>query len=69
LLKEFRSQLDALGETTGKRYILSFDGPAGAQNYVNIDLKQAAEQVDFITIDGYNYAGSWIRRRMTHLRL
>ena len=59
LLKEFRSQLDALGETTGKRYILSFDGPAGAQNYVNIDLKQAAEQVDFITIDGYNYAGSW----------
>jgi chitinase len=59
LLKEFRSQLDALGETTGKKYILTFDGPAGAQNYVNIDLKQAAEQVDFITIDGYNYAGSW----------
>jgi len=59
LLKEFRTQLDALSETTGKRYILSFDGPAGAQNYVNIDLKKAAEQVDFITIDGYNYAGSW----------
>jgi chitinase len=59
LLKEFRSQLDALGETTGKHYILSFDGPAGVQNYVNIDLKKAAEQVDFITIDGYNYAGSW----------
>jgi chitinase len=59
LLKEFRSQLDALGETTGKHYVLSFDGPAGAQNYVNIDLRKAAEQVDFITIDGYNYAGSW----------
>jgi len=26
---------------------------------VNIDLKHAAQQVDFITIDGYNYAGSW----------
>ena len=38
---------------------MSFDGPAGAQNYVNIDLKHAADQVDFITIDGYNYAGSW----------
>jgi chitinase len=59
LLKEFRGQLDALGETTGKHYVLSFDGPAGAQNYVNIDLRKAAEQVDFITIDGYNYAGSW----------
>ncbi|HUH61893.1 MAG TPA: glycosyl hydrolase family 18 protein [Terracidiphilus sp.] len=59
LLKEFRKQLDALGKTTGKQYVMSFDGPAGAQNYVNIDLKHAAEQVDFITIDGYNYAGSW----------
>jgi chitinase len=59
LLAEFRSQLNALGKTTGKKYVLSFDGPAGAQNYVNIDLKHAAEQVDFITIDGYNYAGSW----------
>ena len=59
LLAEFRSQLDALSKTTGVRYVMSFDGPAGAQNYVNIDLKQAAAQVDFITVDGYNYAGSW----------
>jgi chitinase len=59
LLEEFRKQLDQLGKTTGKHYIMSFDGPAGAQNYVNIDLKHAAELVDFITIDGYNYAGSW----------
>jgi len=46
LLAEFRSQLNALSKTTGKRYTLSFDGPAGAQNYVNINLRQAAEQVD-----------------------
>jgi len=59
LLAEFRSQLDKLSVTTGKKYILSFDGPAGSQNYVNIDLFQAAKEVDFITIDGYNYAGSW----------
>jgi chitinase len=59
LLREFRKQLDALGKTTGKCYVMSFDGPAGAQNYVNIDLPNAARQVDFITIDGYNYAGSW----------
>jgi chitinase len=42
-----------------QKYVLTFDGPAGAQNYVNIDLKKAAKQVDFITVDGYNYAGSW----------
>jgi chitinase len=59
LLREFRRQLDALSKTTGNTYSLSFDGPAGAQNYVNIDLRQAAKAVDFITIDGYNYAGSW----------
>ncbi|HUN83616.1 MAG TPA: glycosyl hydrolase family 18 protein [Terracidiphilus sp.] len=59
LLTEFRSQLDALGKATGKHYVMSFDGPAGAQNYVNIDLKHAAQEVDFITVDGYNYAGSW----------
>jgi chitinase len=59
LLKEFRVELDTLSKITGKQYVMSFDGPAGAQNYVNIDLKQTAEQVDFITIDGYNYAGSW----------
>jgi len=59
LLLEFRNQLNALGQVTGKKYVMSFDGPAGAQNYVNIDLRNAAKQVDFITIDGYNYAGSW----------
>lgn len=59
LLQEFHNQLKALGKTTGKRYVMSFDGPAGSQNYVNIDLRAAAKQVDFITIDGYNYAGSW----------
>ena len=59
LLEEFRNQLNTLSAQTGKKYILTFDGPAGSQNYTNIDLKNAAKQVDFITIDGYNYAGTW----------
>jgi chitinase len=59
LLEEFRNQLDALGKTNGKHYLLSFDGPAGSQNYVNIELAEAARQDDFITIDGYNYHGTW----------
>jgi chitinase len=59
LLKEFRAQLNALAKTTGKKYFLSFDSPANPKNYVNIDLKAAAAQVDFLTIDGYDYAGTW----------
>jgi chitinase len=56
LLKEFRTQLDALSKTTGKKYVLSFDSPASPKNYAHIDLKAAAEQVDFLTIDGYDLA-------------
>jgi chitinase len=58
LLKEFRTQLNALAKTTGKKYILTFDSPAEPKKYANIDLKAAAAQVDFLTIDGYDYAGT-----------
>jgi len=59
LLKEFRAQLNALTKITGKKYVLTFDSPANPKKYVNIDLKAAAAQVDFLTIDGYDYAGTW----------
>jgi len=58
LLKEFRTQLNALSKTTGKKYVLTFDSPASPKKYKNIDLKAAAAQVDFLTIDGYDYAGA-----------
>jgi len=58
LLKEFRMQLNALAKTTGKKYVLTFDSPASPKKYVNIDLKAAAAVVDFLTIDGYDYAGA-----------
>src|SRR6202789_3242085 len=59
LLKEFRAQLSALTKITGKKYVLTFDSPANPTKYVNIDLKAAAAQADFLTIDGYDYAGTW----------
>jgi chitinase len=59
LLKEFRAQLNALSKTIGRKYVLTFDSPASPKKYVNIDLKAAAAQVDFLTIDGYDYAGTW----------
>jgi chitinase len=59
LLQEFRRQLNVLSQATGKQYVLTADSPAGSQNYVNIDLPNVAKVLDFFTIDGYNYAGSW----------
>ena len=59
LLRVFRAQLNELEKTTGKQYVLTFDSPANPKKYANIDLKAAAEQVDFLTIDGYDYAGTW----------
>lgn len=56
LLHEFRTQLDELGRTTSRHYILTFDSPSNPQKYANIDLKAAAKEVDFLTIDGYDYA-------------
>lgn len=56
LLHEFRTQLDELGRSTGHHYVLTFDSPANPQKYANIDLKAAADEVDFLTIDGYDYA-------------
>lgn len=56
LLHEFRTQLDKLGRATGRHYILTFDSPANPRKYANIDLKAAADEVDFLTIDGYDYA-------------
>jgi chitinase len=58
LLKEFRTQLNALGKRTGKKYILTFDSPSDARRYANIDLRAAAKQVNFLTIDGYDLATS-----------
>jgi chitinase len=59
LLKEFRTRLNALTKITGKTYTFTFDSPADPRKYANIELKKAAAQVDFLTIDGYDYAGTW----------
>ncbi len=65
LLTEFRNQLNALTATTGKTYLLTFDAPAGKSDannpggYDTIDIPATFAQSDFVTIDGYNYAGDW----------
>src|SRR6202007_2049570 len=42
LLEEFRKQLDDLGEANHEHYLLTMFGPAGEQNFSNIQLDQVA---------------------------
>jgi chitinase len=59
LMAEFRKQLDALGATNDKHYLLTMFGPAGAQNFSNIQLAQVAESLDFYNVQGYDFHGTW----------
>src|SRR5580704_17383653 len=59
LLQEFRKQLDALGEANKKHYLLTMFGPAGQQNFSNLQLAKVARQLDFFNMQGYDYHGTW----------
>ena len=59
LMKEFRKQLNALGKTNEKHYLLTMFGPAGQQNFSNIQLAAVAEQLDFYNVQGYDFHGTW----------
>jgi chitinase len=59
LLQEFRQQLDALGQTNHRHYLLTIFAPAGSQNYSNIELAKVATQLDFFNLQGYDLNGTW----------
>jgi chitinase len=59
LLKEFRRQLDALGKANKKQYLLTMFGPAGQQNFSNLQLAEVASQLDFFNLQGYDFHGTW----------
>jgi len=59
LLQEFRKQLDALGETNKKHYLLTMFGPAGQQNFSNIQLAEVAKELDYYNVQGYDFHGTW----------
>lgn len=58
LMQEFRKQLDALGETNDKHYLLTMFGPAGQQNFSNIQLAAVARQLDYYNVQGYDFHGT-----------
>ncbi|MBV9269208.1 MAG: hypothetical protein JO061_23765 [Acidobacteriaceae bacterium] len=56
LMKEFRRQLDAIQK---HRYILSYDAPAGQQNFSNIDIAAVDRYVTYVDLMTYDYSGPW----------
>src|SRR6185436_8077545 len=59
LMQEFRTQLDALGATTHKSYVLTFASPAGEANFSKIELSKVRRYVNFINLLTYDYHGPW----------
>jgi chitinase len=72
LLAEFRAQLDALGASTGKHYLLTAFTPADSVKIANgWDLSQVFKYLDFANVQGYDFHGagsdnSWEPNRTGH---
>ncbi len=71
LLTEFRNELNTLTGTTGRTYQLLADLAAGPSTpgaaadsgndggYDTINIPAVAAELNYMNIDGYNYAGDW----------
>ncbi|KAH7085407.1 glycoside hydrolase superfamily [Paraphoma chrysanthemicola] len=69
MLRETRKALDGYADQLGRdkgyaaearpRFLLSIAAPAGEANYKNMPLKEVSEEVDFVNLMAYDYAGSW----------
>lgn len=59
LLAEFRRQLSALGQASGRQYLLTIAAPAGEEQYSKMDLAGVAPHVDWINVMTYDFHGRW----------
>lgn len=61
LLTDLRKGLDdyAARNAPGYRFLLSFAGPAGPKNYAAFNFTAMDTQIDFWSIMGYDFAGTW----------
>jgi chitinase len=63
LVAEFRRQLDRYGGRTGKRYALTAFLPAApARIRAGVEVARLFRLLDFATIQGYDFHGTWERR-------
>jgi len=59
LLSEMRRQVDALGQSNGRTYLLTMAAPAGPWGMARLELDKIAPLVDWINLMTYDYYGSW----------
>lgn len=70
LVQEFRDQLDALGEETGEYYELTAFLPAtGSKLDLGFELDDLMPNFDFVTVQGYDYHGTWEENTNLHSNL
>jgi chitinase len=59
LMQEFRHQLDAAGDASGERYLLTADTSASPVAAAKLQLPQLAKVVDWFNVMTFDYHGSW----------
>jgi chitinase len=63
LVAEFRAQLDALGTPSGKHYALTAFLPAApAKIDAGFEVDEVFDDLDFATVQGYDFHGTWESR-------
>jgi chitinase len=55
LLAEFRRQLDALQQTTGRKYLLTLAGPSSPDTMSHFELGEIQKTLDWINVMAYDY--------------
>jgi chitinase len=59
LMKEFRRQLDELGQQKKRSYLLTAATPAGIWLTQNYELKELAPLLDWFNVMTYDFSGAW----------
>ncbi|MFJ8622527.1 glycosyl hydrolase family 18 protein [Kitasatospora sp. NPDC093550] len=59
LLKEFRTQLDALGSAQGKRYLLTAALPSGQDKIAQLETDRIGAYLDYADVMSYDMHGAW----------
>jgi chitinase len=59
LVEEFRRQMDALEEETGREYLLTLAAPAKPATYAHYELDALSQYLDWFNVMTYDYHGSW----------
>ncbi|MEU3016142.1 MULTISPECIES: glycoside hydrolase family 18 protein [unclassified Nocardiopsis] len=68
LAAEFRRQMDALAEETGRDYVLSVSLPGGA-SHADAYEPELFDHVDLATVQGYDFSGPWSTDTAHHSNL